>query len=167
VSGQLHAPAALLLGKEPNTHWIGGWVDPRASLHDMEKWKFFIVLGLKLRPLCCPAHRKSCGLHYSGSKKLLLKGLFATSWKTAVSFPVFYWVESRGSLPGGVKCKMPTLYFDYSGVPSTKVMMLFLLWCLGRVSILPFTLQCYLKEWHLSEFLSLSWVTTEENLVNA
>jgi hypothetical protein len=25
--GQLHAPAALLLGKEPSgTHWIGGWV---------------------------------------------------------------------------------------------------------------------------------------------
>jgi hypothetical protein len=31
VSGQLHASAALPLGKEPpTTHWIGGWVGPRA-----------------------------------------------------------------------------------------------------------------------------------------
>jgi len=28
VSGQLHAPAALL----PGTHWIGCWVGPRAIL---------------------------------------------------------------------------------------------------------------------------------------
>jgi hypothetical protein len=28
VGGQLHAPA---------THWIGGWVGPRASLGDVEK----------------------------------------------------------------------------------------------------------------------------------
>jgi hypothetical protein len=32
VSGQLHAPAALLPGKTPGTHWIGGWVGPRAGL---------------------------------------------------------------------------------------------------------------------------------------
>jgi hypothetical protein len=24
----------------PGTHFIGGWVDPRAGLGDMEKWKF-------------------------------------------------------------------------------------------------------------------------------
>jgi hypothetical protein len=23
--------------RSPGTHWIGGWVDPRASLDDMEK----------------------------------------------------------------------------------------------------------------------------------
>jgi hypothetical protein len=23
--------------KAPDTHWIGGWVDPRARLNDMEK----------------------------------------------------------------------------------------------------------------------------------
>jgi len=34
VSGQRHAPAALLPpGKgPPGTHWTGGWVDPRAGL---------------------------------------------------------------------------------------------------------------------------------------
>ena len=29
VGGQRHAPAALLLGKRPGTHFIGGWVSPR------------------------------------------------------------------------------------------------------------------------------------------
>jgi hypothetical protein len=32
VSGQLHAPAALLPQRDHITHWLGGWVDPRASL---------------------------------------------------------------------------------------------------------------------------------------
>jgi hypothetical protein len=31
-------------------HWIGGWVDPRAGLNDMEKWKFLTPAGLELRP---------------------------------------------------------------------------------------------------------------------
>jgi hypothetical protein len=31
VSGQIHALAALIpKEKAPGTHWIGGWVDPRA-----------------------------------------------------------------------------------------------------------------------------------------
>jgi hypothetical protein len=46
VSGQLHAPAALAPEKSPGTHFIGGWVDPRAGLDDMEKWKFFTLPGL-------------------------------------------------------------------------------------------------------------------------
>jgi Ni,Fe-hydrogenase I large subunit len=38
VSGQLHAPVALLPGKEPHsTYWIGGWVDPRTDLKDQAK----------------------------------------------------------------------------------------------------------------------------------
>jgi hypothetical protein len=32
VSGQLIAPAALSQEKSTGTHWIGGWVDPRAGL---------------------------------------------------------------------------------------------------------------------------------------
>jgi len=40
VSDQLHAPAALPPGKEPpGTHWIGGWVGPRAVLDAVEKRK--------------------------------------------------------------------------------------------------------------------------------
>jgi hypothetical protein len=32
VSGQLHDPAALPPGKRPGTHFIGGWVGPKAGL---------------------------------------------------------------------------------------------------------------------------------------
>jgi hypothetical protein len=38
------------------THWIGGWVDLRAGLHDLEKRKFLILPGLELRPLDRPAN---------------------------------------------------------------------------------------------------------------
>jgi hypothetical protein len=40
VSGQLHAPVALTPGeKAPGTHWIGGWVSPRAVLDAVVKRK--------------------------------------------------------------------------------------------------------------------------------
>jgi hypothetical protein len=39
VSGQLHALAALPPGKDPGTHWIGGWVGPRAVLDPVVKRK--------------------------------------------------------------------------------------------------------------------------------
>jgi hypothetical protein len=43
VSGQLHAPAALPPGERaPGTHWIGGWVGPRAVLDAVVKRKFHI-----------------------------------------------------------------------------------------------------------------------------
>jgi hypothetical protein len=49
VSGQLHAPAALpTWERPPGTYWVGGWVDPRAGLDDVEKGKFLNLLGLKL-----------------------------------------------------------------------------------------------------------------------
>jgi hypothetical protein len=35
----------------PSTHFIGGWVDPRDSLDDMEKRKFLTLLGLNSDPL--------------------------------------------------------------------------------------------------------------------
>jgi hypothetical protein len=41
VSGQLHDPAALPPERVPGTHFIGGWVDPRAGLDDMKKRTFF------------------------------------------------------------------------------------------------------------------------------
>jgi hypothetical protein len=34
----------------PGTYWIGGWVDPRADLHDVEKRKFLTLLGLNSDP---------------------------------------------------------------------------------------------------------------------
>jgi hypothetical protein len=39
----------------PGTHWIRGWVDPRACLEDVKKRKFLTLQGLELRPVCRPA----------------------------------------------------------------------------------------------------------------
>jgi hypothetical protein len=33
--------------RAPGTHWIGGWVDPRASMDD-KKWKFFFFYKIIL-----------------------------------------------------------------------------------------------------------------------
>jgi hypothetical protein len=32
VSGQLHAPVVFPRGKNPDIHWIGEWMDPKADL---------------------------------------------------------------------------------------------------------------------------------------
>jgi hypothetical protein len=51
-SGELQAPASLPQGERaPNTHWIGGWVDPRAGLSDMERRKIMSLVGFELRLL--------------------------------------------------------------------------------------------------------------------
>jgi hypothetical protein len=55
--------------KSPGTHWIGGWVNPRAGLDDMERRKFLTLPGLELRPLGRPARSqlldrlRSCNEH--------------------------------------------------------------------------------------------------------
>jgi hypothetical protein len=41
--------------RAPGTHWIGGWVDLRAVLDDLEKRKFLTLSGLELRSLSRPA----------------------------------------------------------------------------------------------------------------
>jgi hypothetical protein len=41
------------------THWIGGWVGPRAGLDDMEKWKFLTLTGIELRHVGRPARTQS------------------------------------------------------------------------------------------------------------
>jgi hypothetical protein len=46
-------------GKIPSTHWIGCWVDRRAGLDDMEKWKFLTLPGLELQPLSLEARSQS------------------------------------------------------------------------------------------------------------
>jgi hypothetical protein len=43
----------------PDTHWIGGWVGPRAGLDDVEKRKFFALPGLEHRPFDRPACSQS------------------------------------------------------------------------------------------------------------
>jgi hypothetical protein len=41
------------------THWIGGWVDPRIGLDDVEKRKIVPLLRFELRPLGGPARSQS------------------------------------------------------------------------------------------------------------
>jgi hypothetical protein len=58
VGGEWSAarPCSFIPGEgAPNTHWIGGWVGPRAGLDDVEKRKFFILPGLELRTHSGPA----------------------------------------------------------------------------------------------------------------
>jgi hypothetical protein len=43
----------------PGTHWIRGWVDPRAGLDDVGKRNFLILPGLELRPFGRPARSQS------------------------------------------------------------------------------------------------------------
>jgi hypothetical protein len=52
VSDQLHSPASLPPAERaPDVRWIGGWVDPRAGLDDVEKRKFLTLPGLEFRLL--------------------------------------------------------------------------------------------------------------------
>jgi hypothetical protein len=54
--------------RAPGTHWVGGWVGPRASLDDVEKRKFLTLPGLELRLLGRPASNQSLyRLRYPGS----------------------------------------------------------------------------------------------------
>jgi hypothetical protein len=51
----------------PCTHWIGGWVNPRADLDDVENRKFLTLPGLELRTLGRPARSQSLyRLRYPG-----------------------------------------------------------------------------------------------------
>jgi hypothetical protein len=54
--------------RTPGTHWIGGWVGPRAGLHNMEKGKF-PPTGLELRLVGRPARGLSLyRLRHPGSQ---------------------------------------------------------------------------------------------------
>jgi hypothetical protein len=53
-------PGRFTIGeRSPGTHWIGGWVNPRAGLDDVEKRKLFTLAGLELRHLSRPALSQS------------------------------------------------------------------------------------------------------------
>jgi hypothetical protein len=44
VSGQFHTPDALPPGvRDPDTHWIGIWLGPRAGLDAVAKRKYPII----------------------------------------------------------------------------------------------------------------------------
>jgi hypothetical protein len=45
--------------RAPGTHWIGGWMDPKAGLDDTEYLKFLALTELELRPLGSSARSQS------------------------------------------------------------------------------------------------------------
>jgi hypothetical protein len=56
-------------GKNPYTHWIGGWVDTSEGLDDGVKKNFLTLPGLEFRPLGRPARSQSLyRLSYPGSE---------------------------------------------------------------------------------------------------
>jgi hypothetical protein len=55
--------------RAPGIHWIGGWMDPRACLDDVEKRKLLTLPGFELRPLGHPARSQLLyWLRYLGSE---------------------------------------------------------------------------------------------------
>jgi hypothetical protein len=43
--------------RAPDTHWIGGWVNPTAGLDEVEKRKYLTIPGLELRLFRRPVRR--------------------------------------------------------------------------------------------------------------
>jgi hypothetical protein len=41
--------------KVPGTHWVGSWVNLKADLDEMEKWKILTLPELEIRSLDHPA----------------------------------------------------------------------------------------------------------------
>jgi hypothetical protein len=69
-------PGRFTSGKEPpSNHWLGGWVEPRTGLDDVEKRKFLTLPVLELRPLGRPARSQSLyRLRYPGSSVMKVPG---------------------------------------------------------------------------------------------
>jgi hypothetical protein len=60
ANSQRKPPATLLPGKEtPDTHWIGGWVGPKAGLDAVEKRNIYFLCqesisgSVAVLPLAC------------------------------------------------------------------------------------------------------------------
>jgi hypothetical protein len=49
MSGHLHAPAALIPGNDPGTHWIEGWMGLRAGLDAVVKTTFPSLPQLEMK----------------------------------------------------------------------------------------------------------------------
>jgi hypothetical protein len=60
MSGLLHLPGHFTPEERAaGTYWIGGWVDPRTDLDDMDRRRFLLLLGFKLRPFDPPVYSQS------------------------------------------------------------------------------------------------------------
>jgi hypothetical protein len=75
------------------TNWIGGGVDPRAGLDDVEKRKFFTLLGLDMQPLGRPARSQSLyRLSYPGS--LIIQEYFENTYVVTGSNTAYAFMNS-------------------------------------------------------------------------
>jgi hypothetical protein len=133
VGGEWSAsrPGRFTPGKRTHgTHWIGGWVNPRTGLDDVEDRKFLTLPGLELRPLGRPARGQSLyRLRYPGSshhpKKLKLIscrigssaelllpcGCYSPRWTLASVLQFLNHTDSRyDSLGGGSACRKAATY---------------------------------------------------------
>jgi hypothetical protein len=62
----LYAPSALTPGKDPDTPCIADWMDPGASLEDLEKRKLLTLPGIEMQSLVHSVHGQS---HYRLQRK--------------------------------------------------------------------------------------------------
>jgi hypothetical protein len=108
-------PLPLYSGERaPGTHWIGGLIDPRVGLDDMEKLKFFTLPGIEVRPLCRLARIQSlyqlskCGFHLvylvrknntdlPQSVRSLRKYYYIILWRRQPHLPT--WLREHAALP--------------------------------------------------------------------
>jgi hypothetical protein len=91
--------------RAPGTHWIEGWVGPKAGLDEVEKRKFLTLPGLELRPLDRPARSQSLyRLRYPRSN------INNNTWMTYYYYYYYYLRElnSQGSITESVR--MHTTY---------------------------------------------------------
>jgi hypothetical protein len=92
----------ILHGKSLGTHWIGGRMDPRAGLDNMEKLKFLTLQGLELRHFGRPDSSQSLyRLRYRGSSKLLIVMLIYHSHKSTdlvTVLPKYYGMKTCGRM---------------------------------------------------------------------
>jgi hypothetical protein len=84
----------------PGTHWIRGWVGPRAGLDDVDKRKFLTLPGLELQPLRHPVRSQSLYLlRYPGSLRRTVSQLISTQVDLSVLFGTSrHWVVNKETL---------------------------------------------------------------------
>jgi hypothetical protein len=82
-------PGRFTPGKRaPGTHWIGGLVEPRAGLDDVEKKKILTLPELELQPLGRPARSQPLyRLSYPGSyKNWVTRGNYGISLRNILTY---------------------------------------------------------------------------------
>jgi hypothetical protein len=85
--------------KAPISHYIGGWVDTKAVLNDMDKWKFLNLPGLELRESSPVASRHTdCAtapLNVNGKLHILMQQFVWSSRKRPTEFVQYEPIHSR------------------------------------------------------------------------